>query len=84
MISGPGILYNIRDIPVYPGAFLSSDVRDVPVVATWVRSHEMATSACAVAGELCCSRGHCGISESDLNRELAAPLPQPKVPGGQQ
>lgn len=29
-------------------------------------------------------QGHCGISQTDLNRELAAPLPQPKVQGGQQ
>jgi hypothetical protein len=86
MISGPGILYNIRDIPVYPGAFLSSDVRDVPVVSAWARSHEMTTSACSTVPKeaLCCSLGRCGISQTDLNRELAAPFPQPKTPGGQQ
>jgi hypothetical protein len=32
-ISGPGILFTIRDIPAYPIAFLSSDKRDVPIVA---------------------------------------------------
>jgi len=85
MISGPGILYNIRDIPAYPGAFLSSDVRDVPVVSAWVRDQEMPTSACTTPKEtLCCSHGRCGISQTDLNRDLAAPLPQSKVNGGQQ
>jgi hypothetical protein len=86
MISGPGILYNIRDIPVYPGAFLSSDVRNVPVVAAWVRSHEMPTSSCgsAATDEVCCAHGRCGISEADLNRELSAPLPSPKTSGGAQ
>jgi hypothetical protein len=64
MISGPGILYNIRDIPAYPGAFLSSDVRDVPVVAAWVRSHEMPTSVCGTTPKeaLCCSHGRCELA----------------------
>lgn len=79
-----GILYHIQDDPAYPGAFLSSDVRDVPVVAAWVRSHEMPSASCnAAARTLCCSQGNCGISQSDINRELAAPLPPPRKRGGQ-
>lgn len=86
MISGPGILYNIRDIPAYPGAFLSSNVRDVPVISTWIRYQEMPAGACSTTPNesLCCSHGRCGISQTDLNRELAAPLPHPKTPEGQQ
>lgn len=86
IISGPGILYNIRDTPVYPGAFLSSDLRDVPVVSAWIREQGMPASECSTTPKeaLCCSRGRCGISQTDLNRELAAPLPQPKTSGGQQ
>jgi hypothetical protein len=78
------ILYRIQDELAYPGAFLSSDVRDVPVVAAWVRSHEMPSASCSeVARTLCCSQGHCGISQSDINRELAAPLPPAKNGAGQ-
>jgi hypothetical protein len=79
-----GILYHIQDDAAYPGAFLSSNVRDVPVVAAWVRSHEMPSVSCsATARTLCCSQGHCGISQSDINRDLAAPLPPSRNGGGQ-
>jgi hypothetical protein len=64
----------------------SSDVRDVPVVSAWVRDQEVPASACSTTPKeaLCCSHGRCGISQTDLNRELAAPLPQPETTGGQQ
>jgi hypothetical protein len=79
-----GILYHIQDEAAYPGAFLSSDVRDVPVVAAWVRSHEMPSASCsATARTLCCLQGRCGISQSDINRDLAAPLPPAKNGSGQ-
>ncbi len=79
-----GILYRIQDELAYPGAFLSSNVRDVPVVAAWVRSHEMPSASCSLpARTLCCSEGRCGISQSDINRDLAAPLPPSKNGGGQ-
>lgn len=82
-IDDTGILYHVQDELAYPGAFLSSDVRDVPVVAAWVRSHEMPSASCSEAARtLCCSQGHCGISQSDINRELAAPLPPAKNGGG--
>lgn len=84
-ISAVGMLYHVMDDPAYPGAFLSSDVRDVPVVSTWVRSHEISAPACsaAAAKTICCSGGRCGISQADLNRDLAAALPSPKNAGQQ-
>src|SRR5271156_843854 len=83
-IDDTGGLYHIQNVRAYPGAFLSSDVRDVPVVAAWVRSHEMPSASCsATARTLCCSQGHCGISQSDINRDLAAPLPPTRNGGGQ-
>jgi hypothetical protein len=86
LISATGMLYKIQEAPSYPGAFLSSDVRDVPVVAAWVRSHEMSATACsaAAAKTICCSGGHCGISQTDLNRDLSAPLPAKTPAGGGQ
>lgn len=84
-ISGPSSLLNIRDIPAYPIAFLASDVRDVPVVAAWVRSHEISSASCSAKSRmLCCSGGRCGISQTDLNRDLSMPLPKAKTPGGGQ
>jgi hypothetical protein len=82
-IDDTGSVYHIQDVRAYPGAFLSSDVRDVPVVAAWVRSHEMPSASCsAVARTLCCSEGRCGISQTDLNRDLSTPLPPAKNGGG--
>lgn len=85
LITGEGLLYHVLDDPAYPGAFLSSDWRDVPVVAAWVRSHELSGAACsaAAAKTICCSGGRCGISQADLNRDLAAALPSPKNAGQQ-
>ncbi len=80
-----GILYHIQDGPAYPGAFLSSNVRDVPVVAAWVRSHEMPSKSCGGAARtLCCAGGRCGLSQTDLNNDLSLPLPKPKNQGGGQ
>jgi len=84
-IGDKGNLYHIQDESAYPGAFLSSDWRDFPVVAAWVRSHEMPSASCSAvaARTLCCSQGRCGISQADLIRDLAAPLPPAKSRGGQ-
>jgi hypothetical protein len=85
-ITDMGLLYGTQTLPMYPGAFLSSDWRTVPVISAWIRSHEMPVSSCTgvAADEVCCSDGRCGISETDLNRELSAPLPSPKPSGGVQ
>jgi hypothetical protein len=78
-------LGNMLAEPGYPTGFLQSRLREHPVIANWIRANEMPASSCAsVTGDVCCSRGRCGVSQTDLNRELAAPLPQPKVQGGQQ
>jgi hypothetical protein len=79
-ITGKGMLYHVLDDPAYPGAFLSSDKRDVPVVAAWVRSHEISAPSCSAAAvkTICCSGGYCGISPVDFNRDMAVPLPVSK------
>jgi hypothetical protein len=84
-IDDAGSLYHIQDVRAYPGAFLSSDVRDVPVVAAWVRSHEMPSASCGGAARtLCCAGGRCGLSQTDLNHDLSLPLPKPKNQGAGQ
>ena len=62
--------------PDYPEGFLRGKLRENPEIADWVRSNEMPASSCgSPTGKVCCSRGRCGISEADLNRDLATPLP---------
>ena len=80
LVTDGGLLFNILALPAYPGAFLSSDIRIVPVVAAWVRSHEMPASKlrCGYRRSVLLS-WRCGISEAALNRELSAPLPSPKT-----
>jgi hypothetical protein len=86
LISAVGMLHNIEGAPSYPGAFLSSDIRTVPVVAEWMRGHEMSATACSAAAikTICCSGGHCGISQTDLHHDLSAPLPPKKTTGSGQ
>jgi hypothetical protein len=78
-------LGNMLAEPGYPEGFLQSRLRENPVIANWIRRNEMPASSCTlVTGDVCCSQGRCGISQTDLNRDLATPLPQPKLKGGQQ
>jgi hypothetical protein len=60
----------------YPEAFLQSRLRDNLIIAGWIRTNEMPALSCsAVKADLCCSKGRCGISETDLNRDLSGPFP---------
>lgn len=69
-------LGNILTEHGYPEAFLQSRLRENPVIASWIRANEMPASSCnAVKVDLCCSKGRCGISETDLNKDLSAPIP---------
>ena len=78
-------LENMLAEPGYPEGFLQSRLREHPVIANWIRTNEMPAYSCtSVTGDVCCSQGHCGISQTDLNRDLAAPLPEPRVNGGEQ
>jgi hypothetical protein len=89
LLSGTQALWAALQKPMYPTGLLSSNLRELPAVAGWLRSNEMpVASSCAagsVAGkhDLCCTKGRCGLSVTDLNRDLAAPLPRPRD-GGQQ
>lgn len=61
--------------PTYPAGFLQSPLRNTPAVSGWIRANEMPASSCdATRREVCCSHGRCGISQTDLNRDLAAPM----------
>jgi hypothetical protein len=75
-------LANLLADPDYPEGFLRTRLRENPVIANWVRANEMPASSCgSVADQICCSHGRCGISQADLNRELAVPLPAPEASG---
>ncbi|HZD47953.1 MAG TPA: hypothetical protein VE178_04340 [Silvibacterium sp.] len=76
LISGTHIsMSGLLATPTYPAGFLQSPLRDTPAAMTWIRKNEMPSSSCdATKRDVCCSHGHCGISQTDLNRDLAAPL----------
>jgi len=74
VISGQ-VIQNALKLPYYPTGLVSSSLRDIPSVAKWLRANSIPASSCAVSRQVCCTGGHCGISEADLNRDLAAPLP---------
>jgi hypothetical protein len=78
LLSGPMALWDVPQKQAYPAGLLRSRMRDVPVVANWVRANEMPAASCtSTKGDLCCTHDRCGISEADLNRDLAAKLPTP-------
>lgn len=79
LLSGPTPLWNVRQQPSYPEGLLRSKIRDVPVVANWIRANVMPAADCTeTRGDLCCTHDRCGISETDMNRDLATKLPTPK------
>lgn len=78
-------LSSILSEPGYPEGFLRGSLREHPAIASWIRVNEVAASSCILAKEnLCCSKGRCGISTEDFNRDLSTPLPWTKDGGGQQ
>jgi len=79
LLSAPMALWDVPQRPAYPAGLLQSRMREMPVVANWVRANEMPAANCASSpkGDLCCTHDRCGISETDLNRDLAAKLPTP-------
>ena len=84
LISGTGTkLSSILAAPEYPSGLLQTKLRENPNVSTWLRSNEMPAASCGVPAhsDLCCSKGRCGISPVDFNRDMPAPLPPI---GGQQ
>lgn len=77
-------VWQLLATPTYPAGFLQSPLRNTPAVAGWIRSNEMPASSCnATKRDVCCSNGRCGISQIDLNRDLATPLPSLKNGGNQ-
>lgn len=77
-------MWQLLITPNYPAGFLQSALRNTPAVSAWIRSNEMPASSCdATKHNVCCLHGRCGISQTDINRDLATPLPLSKN-GGQQ
>ena len=62
----------------YPTGFVNSRLRQQPVIEKWLQANAIPQGSCTANHELCCSRGRCGISEDDLNQDLATPLPEAK------
>jgi len=77
LISGASAgMWRILSTPTYPEGFLQSRLRNTSVVTTWIRDNEMPAASCdPTKRDVCCSHGRCGFSQTDLNRDLAAPLP---------
>lgn len=84
LVSGTQIgIWHLLQTPSYPAGFLRSKLREIPAVSTWIRANEMPASSCNQTRlDVCCSHGRCGISQTDLNRDLSAPLPFAKEKDG--
>ena len=75
-------LFNVVVQPSYPAGLLQTKMREMPQVADWIRTNEVSASSCSTTHEVCCSHGHCGLSQTDVNHDLSLPTPQER--GGQQ
>jgi len=60
----------------YPDGLLHSHLREVPVLAEWLKAHEMSDEQCSTAGtrDFCCVGSRCGVAAIDLRNALATPL----------
>jgi hypothetical protein len=63
---------------LFPDAFVSSHLRNAPVVANWLNAKIVSNQSCATGqGNLCCDlvKMQCGLAREDLTQGLAKALP---------
>ena len=74
LISGTSAMWSALKNSYYPTGLLQSRLRGTPAVNDWVRANEVPAESCSTkAGDVCCSRGKCGLSQADVNRDLSTP-----------
>lgn len=76
LISGPQALWDSLKQSAYPSGLLQTKLRETPVIADWIRANEISSPTCQSSKrDLCCVGGKCGLSQSDVNKDLSSPLP---------
>lgn len=76
LLSGGQALADLLMKPTYPSGLLQSRMREIPMIAEWIRLNTVSTSEClSKQSDLCCTQGKCGLSSVDINRDLSQPLP---------
>ncbi len=83
LITGTQLLWYVLQNTVDPSGLLRSTLREQPILRDWLASNVMPASSCSVNSthDYCCSRGRCGISPIDFNRDLAMSLPASRTKG---
>jgi hypothetical protein len=73
MITATQMIWSILRNPTDPQGLLLSIVREQPVMRDWLSSNIMPAGSCSVTSthDYCCSKGRCGISPVDFNRDMA-------------
>jgi hypothetical protein len=73
-----GLAFALED-HMFPEAFVSTRLRNSPVVANWLTAKQISNQSCATGqGSICCDLGkmQCGPGRDDLTQGLAKALPQ--------
>lgn len=77
--SGTTALYYFANHPAELSGLMLGKLREMPVVAEWLRNNVVPASSCSSdAQSVCCDHGRCGISPIEFNKDLSVPLPAPK------
>jgi hypothetical protein len=66
--------------PVYPATLLKTSLRAKPVVADWLKSHQVFDATCKPGKEdVCCDLTtlECGVAAQDVNSSLSQPVSEP-------
>jgi hypothetical protein len=63
---------------LFPDAFVSTRLRTLPVVASWLNANQTFDASCSAGkGDVCCdlAKLKCGLAHADLTESLSKPLP---------
>jgi hypothetical protein len=83
-LNGSSALFDFVNLSVYPTTLLKTRLRAEPVVADWLRSHQVFDAACKPGQDACCNPSTlvCGVSSQDVNTYLSKPVTAIPVPAG--
>jgi hypothetical protein len=78
-VTGNSALSSVAKSTIYPATLLKTNLRAMPVVADWLRSHQSFDETCTPGKEdVCCdpSTLQCGVASQDVNSSLSKPISQ--------
>jgi hypothetical protein len=79
-VAGNSALYYFVNQPMYPATLLKTSLRAKPVVADWLKSHQVFDATCKPGREdVCCDLTtlECGVAAQDVNSALSQPVNEP-------